>query len=91
MRLKPKCPVCGDPGPFIFWQTEELPTECPYHPEAKSVTDCTYQMEKAWQSAEFRRLVPDAFDETGAIKKGRLADVLREFGNAHPGKALRLG
>jgi hypothetical protein len=89
---KPVCPVCGDPGPFELWQTSnEPPVECPYNPAAKSVTDCEHQMGKAWQSAEFRRLVPDAFDENGNIKPGRAADVLRAFVNAHPDKALRLG
>jgi hypothetical protein len=88
MDMSKCCPVCGDPGPFILWATAEEPIECPYNAEAKSVTDCRYQMDKAWQSAEFRKLVPDAFDGDGKIKPGRLADVLIAFGDKHPGKEL---
>jgi len=54
----------------------------------KSVTECQWQMGKAWQQAEFRKLVPDAFDEMGKMRPGQLARVLIEFGKHHPGKAL---
>lgn len=89
--MKLKCPVCGDPGPFVLWSSSDGPVECPYNPAAKSVTDCRYQMEKAWQSAEFRKLVPDAFYEDGSLKPGRGEEVLRAFVGKHPDKAIRLG
>jgi len=89
------CPICGDPSGFIFWVDPEPPGGCPQDmenwgsPQAiKSVTECKYQMGKAWQAAEFRKLVPDAFDATGKMLPGQLARVLIEFGKKYPGKAL---
>lgn len=95
-RPKYKCPVCGDPNVFKLWVDPRPPLGCPdddsWHeggpPTIKDVTQCAYQMGKAWQAAEFRKLVPDAFDGSGAMKPGRLVDVLRAFGDAHPNKAL---
>jgi hypothetical protein len=45
-------------------------------------------MKRAWQAAEFRKLVPDAFDENGEIKDGALGRVLEAFSAKHPGKPL---
>jgi hypothetical protein len=90
------CPICGDPNGFIFWVDPEPPIGCPQEdsdnwgsPNAiKNVTECKYQMGKAWQAAEFRRLVPDAFDESGKMLKGELGRVLTAFHDKHPSKAL---
>lgn len=92
------CPICGDPNAYPFWVTGGVPEGCPnddvWHKGGpvtiKNVTECQWQMAKAWQAAEFRKLVPDAFDETGTIKPGRIVDVLAAFGDAHPEKALTL-
>lgn len=54
----------------------------------RNISECKYQRGKAWQAAEFRKLLPGAFDENGTMKEGRLADVLRAFGAAHPDKSL---
>jgi len=100
MSLAVPCPVCGDPNAFPFgWYDKEPPQGCPHddawmmkgqRPMIKNVTECKFQMAKAWQAAEFRKLVPDAFDETGRMKPGKLAAVLLAFQGAHPGKALVL-
>lgn len=89
------CPICGDPSGFIFWVDSEPPAGCPQDMEnwdspraIKNVTECKYQMGKAWQAAEFRKLVPDAFDENGKMLKGELARVLQAFGEKHPDKPL---
>lgn len=90
------CPVCGDPNGFIFWIDPEPPAGCPQDPAwhegnprtIRNVTECAYQMGKAWQAAEFRKLVPDAFDSMGKMLPGQLARVLTEFEKRHPGKAL---
>jgi len=92
------CPICGDPRGFLFWFDDEPPAGCPqdksWHdggaPQIRNVTECRYQMAKAWQAAEFRRLVPDAFDENGKIKPGgeTLGRVLKAFHAAHPTKTL---
>jgi len=91
------CPVCGDPNGFPIWIDVEPPAGCPqdetWHGDSRrrsinDVSECAYQRNKAWQAAEFRKLLPDAFDETGTMKKDRLADVLGAFGAAHPGKSL---
>ena len=49
---------------------------------------CEWQRTRAWQAAEFRKLVPDAFDETGTMKKGELARVIEAFATAHPTRML---
>lgn len=75
-RDQRKCPICGDPAPFVFWIDDEPPIECPYTPAARNVTECSYQMQTAAQRARWMKAVPDAFDENGKLKPGRLADVL---------------
>lgn len=92
------CPVCGDPSAFLFWIDKEPPGGCAQDMEnwgspqaVKNVSECAYQRKKAWQAAEFRKLVPDAFDETGKMLPGQLARVLQVFGEKHPGKPLVIG
>jgi hypothetical protein len=92
------CPVCGDPNGFIFWVDKEPPVGCPQDmdnwgtPQAvKNVSECAYQRKKAWQAAEFRKLVPDAFDETGKMKPMQLARVLETFHSVHPNAKLIVG
>ena len=95
-REQRKCPICGDPHVYSLWVDPELPEGCPEdmawqtggRPAIKNVTECKFQMAKAWQAAQFRKLVPDAFDETGKMKPGQLGRVLIAFGEAHPGKGL---
>lgn len=95
---KYSCPVCGDPNGFILWVDNEPPEGCPQDMEnwgtvraIKNVSECAYQRKKAWQAAEFRKLVPDAFDEAGKMKNGQLARVLRAFGEKHPNVPLVIG
>src|SRR5262245_52105825 len=92
------CPVCGDPSGFLFWVDPDPPEGCPQDMDnwgttraVKNVSECAFQRKKAWQAAEFRKLVPDAFDETGKMKPNQLARVLEAFGEKHPGVALVLG
>ena len=92
---KHACPICGDPNVFALWVGPEPPAGCSQDTEnwgtvraVKNVTECQYQMKKAKQAAEFRKLVPDAFDDTGKMKPGQLARVLQAYGAAHPGRAL---
>ena len=80
---------------FMFWVDPEPPAGCGQDmdnwgtPHAvKNVMECKFQMGKAWQAAEFRKLVPDAFDHDGKMLPNQLARVLTEFGKIHPGKAL---
>lgn len=91
------CPVCGDPSAFPLWADDEPPAGCPADdewlmhgraPAIRSVTECGWQLGKAWQAREFRRLVPDAFDDNGLMKAGQLARVLDAFHAAHPTKQL---
>jgi hypothetical protein len=90
------CPICKDPNGYPFWVTPEPPEGCPYDDEwhgggrvtIKNVTECRWQMDKAWQAAEFRKLVPDAFDANGKMLPDQLARVLTEFGKKHPNKPL---
>jgi hypothetical protein len=93
------CPVCGDPSAFPFWGDPEPPEGCPHddawlmdgkRPEIKNVSECAYQRKKAWQAAEFRKLVPDAFDATGTMLPGQIARVLTAFNAKHPNKPLVL-
>jgi hypothetical protein len=92
------CPICGDPHGFPIWIDKEPPIGCPkdmsWHdgstPLVKNVTECEWQMKKAWQAAEFRKLVPHAFDENGNMLDGQLGRVLECFHAAHPDKYLVL-
>lgn len=98
MTLAVPCPICGDPNGFpLGWYDKEPPEGCPHddawlmrreRPTIRNVSECAYQLKKAWQAAEFRKLVPDAFDETGQMKPGQLARVLVAFGEKHPQKPL---
>lgn len=90
------CPICGDPNGYPLWVTPELPEGCPHDATwhrggaitIKSITECKWQMGKAWQTAEFRKLVPGAFDGNGKMLPGQLGRVLMEFHKGHPEKAL---
>src|SRR5882724_11983537 len=90
------CPICGDPNGYPIWVTPEPPEGCPHDMQwhgggrvsINSVTECQWQMGKAWQAAEFRRLVPDAFDQSGNVLPGQLARLLTEFARHHPEKLL---
>ena len=86
------CPVCGDPNAWPGWIGEGKPDACPHDmPWHKggartvlSVTDCQYQMRKAWVHAERRRLCPDAFDASGALLPGEIGRVMAAFVREHP-------
>ena len=67
-RRRFKCPVCGDPRPFIFWIEDFEPEHCPEGPHVKDVTQCQWQMGEARQAAELRRFCPEAFDGNGLMK-----------------------
>lgn len=92
------CPICRDPDAYPLWAGAEPPAACvvdkSWHAGGSvtinSVTECSLQMGRAWQAAEFRKLVPDAFDEAGAMKPGQLYRVLEAFAAAHPKKELVL-
>ena len=92
------CPICGDPSAYPLWVDREPPAGCPedraWHdgkpPTIRNVTECKLQLAKAWQAAEFRKLVPDAFDAMGNMLPKQLARVLLKFGEAHPGKTIVL-
>lgn len=85
MTDKPRCPVCGDPRPFIFWVDPQPPTECPYG--ATEVTNCSYQMNAAREAAERRRICPEAFDKNGNIKPGGLAMVMAKYAELRRSKS----
>lgn len=92
------CPICGDPNAFPIWIDDRPPLGCPHDeawmegaaPKVRSVTDCAYQRQKAWQAREFRRLGPECFDDRGNLKPGpeTLARVVRAFHAAHPSRPL---
>lgn len=93
------CPICGDPSAYPIWVDKDPPTGCPEDmrswgeggpPQVRNVTECAYQMRKAAQRAEWRRVLPDAFDRDGNMLPGRLPDVLLAYGASHPGKAIIL-
>lgn len=99
MMAKYACPVCGDPNAFPIWIDDEPPAGCPRDdawlmhgkaPQIRNITECAWQMKKAWQAAEFRKLVPDAFDESGKMKNGQLGRVLAAFHEEHPTARLAL-
>jgi len=66
-RQRFKCPVCGDPAPFMFWIEDFEPEECPEGPHVKNVTQCQSQMTMARQAAELRKFCPEAFDGNGKM------------------------
>jgi len=82
-KFPPACPLCGDPGIYALWVGDEPPVGCgqPFDAkgreiEVRTAADCHYAMGKAAQQALMRKLKPDCFDDAGAIKPGRLAEVL---------------
>lgn len=92
------CPICHDPQAYVLWVDKTPPEGCPedmawQHGKPisiRNVTECKFQMARAWQEAEFRKLVPDAFDRTGKIKPGRIVEVLMRFAEVHPAKGLTI-
>lgn len=82
------CPICGDPSGYPLWIDREPPEGCPQVPTATRVEECWYQMGKARQRAEFRKLVPDAFDQNGNMLPHQLGRVLEAWGKANPSEAL---
>jgi hypothetical protein len=88
------CPICGDPHGYPIWIDPDPPEGCPqdhvWHEGGKvtirNVMECKWQMDKAWQAAQFRKLVPDAFDNMGKMLPGQLGRVLNEFHKHHPKK-----
>ena len=93
------CPICGDPNVYMFWVDPQPPEGCPDDMEwqegraisVRNVGECRRQRENAWQAAEFRKLVPDAFDKMGHMKPRQLARVLALFAEAHPGVTIKIG
>lgn len=83
-----ECPICGDPSAYPLWVTKEPPEACPgddsWHRGGpvtiKNVTECSYQMRKARQRAEWMKVCPEAFDESGnLIRPYGLAMVLEKL------------
>lgn len=82
-----KCPICGDPGPFKLWLDERPPVACAYDEAAyaglpaavKTVTDCTYQMNKAEQGSRWRKACPEEFDGSGNILPGGVGRILMKM------------
>ena len=87
-RLTPPCPICGDPGAYPLWVDKQPPEGCPEGDHIKSITECPWQMGRAKQRAAWRRLVPDAFDESGNMKKGQLGRVLEVWVKENPDAEL---
>lgn len=92
LSVRYKCPICGDPNAYPLW-IGDPPEGCAHDPSwhdgsvgrIKNVTQCKYQMDKAWRQSEWRRLCPDAFDESGNILPGNIGRVLAAFAAEHPG------
>lgn len=70
------CPVGKDPNAYPVWIDKVPPTGCPHDaawqgggdPVIRNVTECRVQMERARQAVYFRKLAPEAFDETGKMR-----------------------
>lgn len=81
------CPICGDPNAFPLWIDDEPPHGCPEDvaamngdaPQIRSVVECPYQMAKAKQAAELRKVAPDCFDKSGNMKPNRSGDAWRAW------------
>lgn len=86
------CPVCGDPNGFPLWIDAEPPGFCPQDEQFAetgvrsvfNVTDCSHAMGKARQRAEWRKALPEAFDENGNMRDGMLAKVLLAWREKYP-------
>lgn len=92
------CPICGDPTAYPIWIDKEPPEGCPHDeawhaggkPSITDVTQCSYSMNKARQRAEWRKALPEAFDGSGNLKDGRLADVLLAWREKYPASSQTL-
>lgn len=86
-RDQRRCPVCGDPGPFILWIEDEPPMGCADDAAGlmgeartiRNVTECPRQMRDARRAALWRKLFPEQFDTTGAILPGGLVHILEHW------------
>ena len=82
MAIGAPCPICGDPRGFPLWIAPQPPDRCPEdyqhggEPRVRSVADCRYQMEKARDAAERRKVAPECFDADGTVLPGRSAEML---------------
>ena len=85
------CPVCHDPNAFPIWIDTVPPATCPDDPAwpHRSLNSiCPRQLRKAEQSAELRRLTPDAFDANGVMIKGESGRVWENWCKAHPKRSV---
>lgn len=81
------CPVCGDPNAYPMWLDPEPPEGCPFDedwmegraPSIRSVDQCAFQMKRARQRAEWRKVAPDCFDADGNMPPGKLCEVLERW------------
>jgi len=89
-RPRFRCPICGDPAPFIFWIEDFKPEQCPEGDYVKNVTQCQQQMAVARQAAELRKFCPEAFDRDGRmLSRGweMIFDKHKKMQPATPAKA----
>ena len=75
----PRCPICGDTIPFIFWVDDEPPDKCPDGPHVKSVDQCPQQISQARSAAERRQLVPECFDRNGVVLPSRAHEMIMKW------------
>lgn len=68
------CPICGDPNAYPLWIDKQPPTGCSEGEHVRSVTECTWQMNKARAEKARRQISPWAFDEAGNIRKSVTVD-----------------
>lgn len=86
------CPICHDPNAYPWWFDEEPPAGCPRDmawqdggpPAITEVTQCRYQMGKARQRAEFRKVAPHCFDKDGNILPDRIGEVITLWAATYP-------
>ena len=88
------CPVCGDPDAFMFWVDDAPPPTCPHDPtwpKRSIVGTCQFQLAKARQAADLRKLTPDAFDARGVMIEAEGARDWGNFAKAYPDRRIILG
>ena len=71
-----KCPVCGDPRPYVLWVGHDGPP-CPYG--AHVVTDCSHQMQEARRIRLWQQHAPECHDNNGNLRAGQLPVVLERM------------
>ena len=85
------CPVCGDPTAFPIWIDEMPPPTCPHDPawpRRTVVGICQFQIRRAKQAAELRRITPDAFDAAGTMIPSEAARAWRNYMETKPARSL---